>query len=128
MKHCDPNWNITCIETALHILCFNNLRKDTVNVYQLKTDKIHKIAKHIKGTTDRITKFFEKTKILDRKPQSSKRNLSPNRIIKQGRNKRKNGRNLSMNAKKDAIHILNILINSNLNTLPNMKMIICTTH
>ena len=65
MKHCDPNWKITCIETAHHILCtrpyFNNLRKDTFHVYQLKTEKNHKIAKHIKGTTDRITKFFEKT-------------------------------------------------------------------
>ena len=67
---------------------------------KLKTEKIHKIAKYIKGTTDRITTFFEKTKILDRKPQTSKRDLSPNRIIKQGRKKRKNGTNLSMNATK----------------------------
>ena len=34
---------------------------------------IHKIAKPHKGTTDRITKFFEKTKILDSKPQTKKK-------------------------------------------------------
>ena len=69
-------------------------------LYQLKTESIHKIENHFKGTTVRINTFFEKTKIFDRKPQISKRDLSPNRIIKQGRNKRKNGTNLTMNAKK----------------------------
>ena len=67
MKHCDPNWKTNCIETAQHILCtcpyFNNLsRKNIFNVYQLKTEKIHEMAKHIKGTTNIIIIFFEKTK------------------------------------------------------------------
>ena len=42
MKKGDPNWKITCIATAQHILCtcpyFNNLRKYTFNVHQLKTE------------------------------------------------------------------------------------------
>ena len=104
MKHCDPNWKTNCIETAQHILCtcpyFNNIRKNIFNVYQLKTEKIHELAKHIKGSTNRIILFFEKTKVFERKLQVSKRDLSPNRIIKQGRNKRKNSTNISTNINK----------------------------
>ena len=44
--------------------------------------------------------FFEKTKVFERKLQVSKRDLSPNRIIKQGRNKRKNSTNISTNINK----------------------------
>ena len=44
--------------------------------------------------------FFEKTKVFERKIQVSKRDLSPNRIIKQGRNKRKNSTNISTNINK----------------------------
>ena len=62
MKHCDPNWKTNCIETAQHILCtcpyFNNIRKNIFNVYQLKTEKIHELAKHIKGSTNIIILFF----------------------------------------------------------------------
>ena len=104
MKHCDPNWKTNCIETAQHILCtcpyFNNIRKNIFNVYQLKTEKIHELAKHIKGSTNRIILFFEKTKVFERKLQVSKRDLSPNRIIKQGRNKRKNSTIISTNINK----------------------------
>ena len=58
-------------------------------VYQLKTEKIHEMAKHMNGTINRIIKFFEKTKIFERLSQINKRDLSPNRIIKQGRKKGK---------------------------------------
>ena len=51
------------------------------------------MAKHMKGTINRIIKFFEKTKIFERPSQINKRDLSPNRIIKQGRKKRKNSSN-----------------------------------
>ena len=44
--------------------------------------------------------FFEKTKVFERKLQVSKRDLSPNRIIKQGRNKRKNSTTISTNINK----------------------------
>ena len=104
MKHCDPNWSTNCLETAQHILCtcpyFNNLRKDIFNVYQIKNDQLHEITKHIKSLTNKIIYFFEKTKILNREPKISKRDLSPERIIKQGRNKRKNNINISTNANK----------------------------
>ena len=58
-------------------------------------EKNHEIAKHIKGTTDRIIIFFEKTKVFERKPQVSKRDLYPKRIIRHGRNKRKNSIKIS---------------------------------
>ena len=76
MKHCDPHWKTNCLETAQHILCtcpyFNNLRKDIFQVFQIKTEKIHENAKNIKGTTDRIIIFFERTKILERQPHINK--------------------------------------------------------
>ena len=104
MKYCDPNWKYTCIETAEHILCtctfFNNLRKDTFNVYQIKTENLHELTKNVKCTTDRIIKFLDKSKVLERKPQTNKRDLSPNRIINQGRNKRINSTDKRMNPNK----------------------------
>ena len=104
MKHCDSNWKTNCLETAQHILCacpfFNNLRKDIFQVYQLKTEKIHEMAKHMNGTINRIIKFFDKTKIFERPSPINKRDLSPNRIIKQGRKKRKNSSNKTTNSNK----------------------------
>ena len=104
MKHCDPNWNTNCLETAQHILCtcpyFNNIRNDLFNVYQIKNYHLHVMTKHFISLTDKIINFFDKTKTLNRTPKINKRDLSPDRIIKQGRKKRKNNINASTNANK----------------------------
>ena len=59
-----------------------------------------KKGKHIKGQTDRIIDFFEKSKILSRTPKLNTRDLSPNRIIRPGSNKRSNKADITTNTNK----------------------------
>ena len=91
MKHCDQEWKINCLETAQHILCncayFNNQRKDIFNTYNLNIEDIFKDnkGKHLKGQTNRIIDFFEKTKILNRTAKLNKRDLSSGPRLNGGR-------------------------------------------
>ena len=66
----------------------------------LKRKKIMNWQNTLKDLQIELFFFFEKTKVFERKLQVSKRDLSPNRIIKQGRNKRKNSTNISTNINK----------------------------
>ena len=106
MKHCDKDWKTNCLETAQHILCncayFNILRKSIFNSYTLNVEDIFKKEnrKHIKGQTNKIIDFFEKSKILSRTPKLNTRDLSPNRIIRPGSNKRSNKADKTTNTNK----------------------------
>ena len=73
------------VESAFHILCicqyFNNLRTDIFSHSQLNEEEIFE-KKHIKGSTNKIITFIEKSKVFSRAPKLSRRDLSQNQIIK----------------------------------------------
>ena len=53
---------------------------DIFESYILNVELFSKV-KHIRKTTDRIIRFFEKTQVFNRTSKISKKDLSPNRII-----------------------------------------------
>ena len=98
-----PIYNKIPSKTTEKNILYEYYQKSIINRAN-QNRKSSRKAKHMKGITDKIIIFFEKTKVFGRKLQISKRNLSPNRIIKQGRNKRKNSTNIKMNANKRMLY------------------------
>ena len=79
---------------------FNRLRIGLFESHSLNVEELFSKVKHIRGTTLRIIRFFKKKQVFNRTPKISKRDLSLNRIIISGRNKRKNNMNKNTNTNK----------------------------
>ena len=59
-------------------------------IENLYVEKILSKTKNIRGSTERIIKFFEKTQVFNRTPKISKSDLSPLRTLYQVNNTRTN--------------------------------------
>ena len=72
------------------------------NTYNLNIEDIFKDekGKHLKGQTNRIIDFFEKTKILNRTAEFNKRGISPNQDQTKDKTKDKTVPNITMNSNK----------------------------
>jgi ribonuclease HI len=82
IKHTDYNWDINCMETAFHILCkcqfFSILRGDIFHKHILESSDLF-AGKDTIYNLLKIIHFFNKSKVLNRKPKYTKQELSPYR-------------------------------------------------
>lgn len=106
----DKNYDLNSDpETAYHILCecdyFSKLRGEIFHKHHITPAEAFK-NKSIERNIMRILKFFKKSKVLQRKPKLSKRETSPNRIIKKRKRKTKEEKNEEREEKRRKVENL----------------------
>ena len=86
-------WDTNCIETAFHILCkckfFSITRGNIFYKFTLKRSDLFSCTKKPVRGLQQIINFIQKTKVMERPPKLTKRDMSPNRNFPKRTKKRK---------------------------------------
>ena len=106
----NSNWELECLETASHILLdctqFLELRESIFYKPKLPPNYLSKI----KGNAiQKIIEFMKKSKVYEREPKLNRRDLSPNRNIKDTRKRSGKEIETEKRPKKAKIHQTSIL-------------------